>query len=329
MWILLYTILTPTSSQTSTSMKWTGWFPWTIKVWHLVALDMAPMFIAKEQWFFADEWLDVETIFFSNPWDNNAALIWGDLQFHINPFTLPFLWQHQWADMRIVSSAGWSEIIEVVIQWAYEVETIQELKTRVDDNPWKKLKIWTLKWDTLDMIIYRSFLEQGLTYDNFEMVRFNDLLAMVQSFKSNDIDILSHIQPYTTDLKLNYNATSLTNNEAVRGIWTPNTTTVIMESFGKQYPETVQAYLRAQKKWLDFMITNPEIATNLLIQWNYYKVDHDVLLTALRNQRKNIALTPYTPWIQKAINDMVTQGYMAPIDLDVIDTNFLEILWIK
>jgi hypothetical protein len=49
------------------------------------------------------------------------------------------------------------------------------------------------------MICYRAFKQVGLTYDNFEMVWFQDLLAMVQAFETKQIDILSHIKPYTTN----------------------------------------------------------------------------------------------------------------------------------
>lgn len=305
------------------------WYNGKIKVWHLVALDMAPMFIAKEAWFFADEWLDIETVFFSNPWDNNAALVWWDLQFHINPFTLPFLGQNQWSPMRIISSAWWREIIEVVIQWEYWVDTVKDLKSWVEENPWKKLKIWTLKGDTLDMIIYRSLLEEGLSYDDFEMVWFNDLLAMVQSFQSKQIDILSHIKPYTTDLILNYDAKVLTNNDTIWWRATPNTTTVAMEWFLEKYPETVKAYLRAQQKWFQFIVDNPEQAVELLEKGQYYKVDSDVLLFAFKNQPKDVILKPNIDGMMIAIDDMVDQWYIEPVDRSVVNTSFLDALWIK
>src|SRR2546423_7432439 len=61
-----------------------------IKVGHLVALDMAPLFVAKEAHLFEKYGLDVEPIFFANPGDNNAALAGGAIDLSINPFTLPF-----------------------------------------------------------------------------------------------------------------------------------------------------------------------------------------------------------------------------------------------
>jgi len=290
---------------------------------------MAPMFIAKEAGFFKEQWLDVETIFFSNPWDSNAALAWWDLQFIINPFTLPFLAENQWVPMRIISSAWGLEIIEIVMQWEHQVDSIKQLKERVINNPWKKLKIWTLQWDTLDMIIYRALLEEWLTYDDFEIIWFNDLLAMVQSFQTKQIDILSHIKPYTTDLIKNYDANVLTNNDLVRGKWTPNTTTVVMQEFIDLYPETIKAYLKAQQQWVELLINNPEKAVELLTKWNYYRVDKETLLFAIKNQSKEIILQPNVNGMMKAINDMVIQWYIEPVSESVVDNSFLETLSIQ
>lgn len=48
-----------------------------VKAGHLVAIDMAPLFVAKESGCFNKQGLDVETLFFANPGDNNAALAGG------------------------------------------------------------------------------------------------------------------------------------------------------------------------------------------------------------------------------------------------------------
>jgi ABC-type nitrate/sulfonate/bicarbonate transport system substrate-binding protein len=45
-----------------------------VKAGHLVALDMAPLFVGVESGCFEQNGLAVETVFFTNPGDNNAAL---------------------------------------------------------------------------------------------------------------------------------------------------------------------------------------------------------------------------------------------------------------
>ena len=102
-----------TSSDTSTSK---GIFKGTIKAGHLVALDMAPLFVAKEKGYFKDEGMDLQTVFFNAPGDNNAALAGGSIQFSTNPFTLPYFGENSGIPMRIIAGAGGLGIIEVVIQ---------------------------------------------------------------------------------------------------------------------------------------------------------------------------------------------------------------------
>ncbi len=300
-----------------------GMYPGTLKVGHLVALDMAPLFIAKEAGYFEDEGLDVETVFFSNPGDNNAALTGGSIQLSINPFTLAYLGQNSGVPMRILANAGGNGIMQVVIQGEYNVSSLSDLVAYVKSHPEEKLKVGTLRGDTLDMILYKAFKDNGLTYDDFEMIWFDDLLAMVQSFKTGDIAILSHIQPYTTDLQMNYGAKLLTDNAKVWGAGTPNTTLIALEDFGKKYPETIERFLRAENRALELIKSDPEHAANILAGKNYYKTPDGVLLAAFKTQ-KDATLYPNVAGIATAIADMVTQKYIEKTDMNIIDTSYLD-----
>ena len=299
-------------------------FAGTIKVGHLVALDMAPLFIAKEEGFFVEQGLDIETIFFSNPGDNNAALAGGSIQFSVNPFTLPFLGDNAGIPMRIISSAGGLGIIEVVAHKDINIKSMEELTNYVSKKENPKLKVGSLKGDTLDMILYKSFADNNMSYDDFEMVWFNDLLAMVQTFQTGQIDILSHIKPYTTDLVINNDAIVLTNNSEVWGYGTPNCTVAVLQPFLDKYPQTVKKYLKAIEKAFALMIREPKRAAEILTQGNYYKVDKDVLLYALSSQPKEVVLKPNVEGMFIALNDMVSQGYIDSPSKEIIKTEILE-----
>jgi ABC-type nitrate/sulfonate/bicarbonate transport system substrate-binding protein len=300
-----------------------GLYPGTLKVGHLVAIDMAPMFIAKEAGYFDDEGLDVETIFFSNPGDNNAALAGGSTQLMINPFTLAYLGDNSGVPMKIVANAGGNGVMQVVVQGKYNIKNMDELVTYVKAHPNEKLKVGTLRGDTLDMILYKSFKDHGLTYDDFEMIWFDDLLAMVQSFKTNDIAILSHIQPYTNDLQMNYGAKLLTDNAIVWGEGTPNTTLVALDDFAKKYPETMKRFLRAENKAIELIKNNPEKAVQILAGKNYYKTPDNVLLAAFKTQN-NATLRPNVDGMMMAINDMVKQNYIKAPTINIVDTSYLD-----
>ena len=301
-----------------------GSYKGVIKVGHLVALDMAPLFIAKEKGFFTEEGLDVETVFFSNPGDNNAALAGGSIQFSTNPFTLPYFGENGGVPMRIISSAGGIGVIEVVIQGGLGISNVEELVEYIRNNPDKKLKIAVLKGDTLEMIIQKVLNDNDLDYDNVEMVWFNDLLAMVQAFQTNQVDLLSHIKPYTTNMIVNHNAKALVNNDEVWGHGTPNCTVAVLQSFSDSYPTTVKKYLKALKKGFQFIVDSPEEASELLDKGNYYKVDIEVLKYAFKNQPKEVLLAPNKEGMMQAINAMVEMGYIKKPEKDIIIASFLE-----
>lgn len=299
-----------------------GWYQGTIKAGHLVALDMAPLFVAKEAGYFKEEGLDVETVFFANPGDNNTALAGGSIQFSTNPFTLPFFGENSGLPMRIISSAGGLGIIQVIIQGNYDIKGMENLASWVKSNRHKKLKVASLKGDTLDMILYRSFQKAGLSYDDFEMVWFNDLLAMVQAFETKQVDILSHIQPYTTRLQTELGAHLLTDSNETWGEGTPNCTANVMEEFLQKYPKSVEAYLKAIYRGFDLIVSNPEKATELVVKGNYYRVSPDVLLNAFKHQTR-VVLQPNKEGIMQAINDMVKQGYIKEPKTDIFKLDIL------
>jgi ABC-type nitrate/sulfonate/bicarbonate transport system substrate-binding protein len=308
------------SSKDNTSGKFNG----KIRVGHLVALDMAPLFLAKEAGYFKEEGLDVETLFFSNPGDNNTALVGGSIQFSTNPFTLPYFASNSGLKMRIISSAGGLGIMEVIVQGELNISDVAQLVAFIKANKGKKLKIAVLKGDTLEMIIQKMLSDNGLTYDDVEMVWFNDLLAMVDAFKTKQVDILSHIKPYTTEMIVKQGAKSLTTNSEVWGLGTPNCTVNVMEEFATKYPNTCISYLKAIKKGFQLLIDDPTKATDLLVNGNYYKVDKDVLLYAIRNQPKEVLLRPNREGMLMAINAMVKGHYIDQPREDIIISKFID-----
>jgi ABC-type nitrate/sulfonate/bicarbonate transport system substrate-binding protein len=294
-----------------------------IKAGHLVALDMAPLFVAKEAGFFKEEGLDLETVFFANPGDNNAALAGGSIQFSTNPFTLPYFAENSGVPMRIVSSAGGLGIMQVVVQGSYGISNMEDLAKWVKAHPNKKLKVATLKGDTLEMILYREFQRVGLSYDNFEMIWFNDLLAMVQSFETKQTDILSHIQPYTVGFQAHNGAKLLTDNSRAWGEGTPNCTVSVMDDFANKYPKTVEGYLAALHRGFQLIVDDPVRARDLLVKGNYYRVDPEVLLTALKGQKK-VVLRPNVDGMMICIRDMVAAGYIKQPKQNIVRLEFLD-----
>ncbi|EIY5386268.1 TPA: ABC transporter substrate-binding protein [Klebsiella variicola] len=281
-----------------------------IKVGHMVALDMAPLFVAKESGCFTRQGLDVETVFFANPGDNNAALAGGAIDFSINAFTLPFFAANSGVPIRVISAAGGWGIMEVVAQAGLGLHSIADLKTYIQQHPGKRLKIATLQGDTLELILDRQFAKNGIDPKSVQLVYFNDLLGMVEAFRSGQVDILSHIKPYTTDLEVNKGSTVLTNNAQTWSLHAPNTVVSVLDKTLTQRAPVVRKFLSGLICGADIINKHPDQAVSYLDKGHYFRVSPAVLSQAFKSAPAPISFTPDLASIQSVVDDMAKLGYI-------------------
>jgi ABC-type nitrate/sulfonate/bicarbonate transport system substrate-binding protein len=280
-----------------------------VKVGHLVALDMAPLFVGKESGCFEKTGLDVETIFFANPGDNNAALAGGSIDFSINPFTLPFFAANSGVPIRVISGAGGWGIIEVIAQKNTGLKSMADIKTYAASGK-PKLKIATLQGDTLELILTRSFAKAGIDTASVELVYFNDLLAMVEAFRTGQVDILSHIKPYTTEMEVDKGAVLLTTDAETWTKFSPNTVVSVLEKTLKDRPEIVKAYLEGMMCAADIINKDPDKAVSLLTKGSYFRVKPEVLASAFKSAPAPVSFIPDVDSIQSVVDDLTKLGYV-------------------
>lgn len=300
------------------TLIWSAWSPHRqalrkVVCGHLVALDHAPLFVAKEAGYFEEEGLDMELRFFVDIFANNDALAAGEIDFSSNPFTLPYLALQNGIPVRTISSSGGWGVMQVVIQGQYGVGTMRELADHVRTHPKEKIKVGSVKADSLDLILFNAFQSEGLTYDDFEMVWYRDVLEMWGAFKRKDIGILSHIKPYTTDLIVNHGARVLTDNATVWNMKTPNCTISVLEHLLNDEPEVVRGFLRALMKAAALINERPDEAVALLDRSSYphyFQVDNDVIMEAFRSQPSPITFTPNITAVNAVMFEMVGLHYI-------------------
>lgn len=284
--------------------------PTKIKVGHLVALDMAPLFVAKEAGFFEKYGLEVEPVFFANPGDNNAALAGGAIDLSINPFTLPFFAANSKVPIRVVSAAGGWGVMQVVADGKLGIKSWKDMAASIKKQPAKKLRIGTLQGDTLELILTRSFETSGIAIDDVRMVYFNDLLAMVDAFRSGELDVLSHIKPYTTDLVVKKGAVVLADNATVWSANTPNCVLSTLDKTLKSRPQIVEGYHKAVLDAAELINKEPEKAIALLQKGTYYRVSSDVVLKAFKTAPAPISFVPDVAAVQTVVSDLTKLGYI-------------------
>jgi len=280
-----------------------------VKAGHLVALDMAPLFVAKESGCFEKHGLDVESVFFSNPGDNNAALAGGAIDFSTNPFTLPFFAANSGVPIRVIAAAGGWGVIEVIAQQATGLSSIADITAYIASGK-PKLKIATLQGDTLELILTRAFAKAGIDPSTVDFVYFNDLLAMVEAFRSGQVDILSHIKPYTTEMVMTKGAKVLTTDAATWTTYSPNTVVSVLDKTLKERPQVVKGYLEGLVCAAKVINDDPQKAVDLLSKGNYFKVRPEVLLAAFKSAPAPISFVPDVESMQGVIDDLTKLGYI-------------------
>lgn len=280
-----------------------------VKVGHMVALDMAPLFVGKESGCFAKYGLDVDLVFFPNPGDNNAALAGGAIDFSTNAFTLPFFAANSGVPIKVIAAAGGWGVVQVVAQKDTGLHSIADIKAYIASGK-PKLKIATLQGDTLELILTRAFAKEGIDPSQVDFVYFNDLLAMVEAFRSGQVDILSHIKPYTTEMIADKGATVLTTDAQTWTTHTPNTVVSVLQSTLDKRPEVVKSYLEGLECGAEIINDTPEKAVDLLTKGSYFKVSPAVLLQAFKDAPAPISFVPDLDSIQSVVDDLTKLGYI-------------------
>lgn len=282
----------------------------SVKAGHLVAIDMAPLFVAKESGCFEREGLDVETVFFANPGDNNAALAGGAIDFSTNPFTLPFFAANSGVPIKVVAAAGGWGVMEVIAQKETALTSIADIATYVAAGK-PKLKIATLQGDTLELILTDSFAANGVDPASVEFVYFNDLLAMVEAFRAGEVDILSHIKPYTSEMIADKGSVLLTTNAATWGTMSPNTVVSVLDKTLTERPEVVTAYIKGLMCAAQIINDTPEKAVELLSTGNYFRVSSEVLLGGFKSAPAPVSFIPDVDSIQAVVGSLAALGYIG------------------
>ncbi len=296
----------------------------TIKVGHLVAQDMAPLFVAKEAGCFQKYGLNVDTVFFANPGDENAALAGGSIDVSTIPFTLAYLAANNGVPIKVVASAGGWGIQEVVAQKSLGIKSLADLKAYIDSGK-PPPTVAVLQGDTLEMIMRTALAKEDIPVDKVKFVYFNDLLAMVDAFRSGKVDILSHIKPYTTDMEVNQGATLVTTSAQTWSLYTPNTLVAVLNKTLVNRPNVVKGYLEGLVCGGNIMNTDPQKAVQLLSNGHYFRVSPAVLLQAIKTAPAPVSFIPDTASVQQVVNDMSKLGYIKAgtssdqiFDLDMI-----------
>ncbi len=292
-----------------------------LRAGHLVGGCMAPLFLADATGLFSNEGLDVELSFFGNPGDNIASLVAGANDVVHNPFSNTVINKEKGQDLVIVAGSGKSGL-ELVARDGVGVTSLGDLSAKKGTG----LKLGTLRVDTLELTAFHLLKSEGLSYQDFDMVFFNDLLAMGQALINKDVDVCTVVQPYAALVIEEAQGTYIGNNETAWGKNAPDCVITMKRPLVERQPDTVKRYLRAVLKANDQIDRDFQGSFKALSDGKYFKVPEEPLAEGLKRQPPQVRLDDQAiTAMDKGVGDMRALGYVKRTETkDVLSLDLLE-----
>lgn len=293
--------------------------PGLIKAGHLIGICMSPLFYADALGYFKDEGLNVQLVWMPNPGDAITALASGAVQAIHNPFTNSYVAASKGAPVKIVAGSGAGGVV-VIAQKTSGVRSVADLKKKVGTD----FAIGSHRVNTLELTFYRVLANNGMKYDDFKMVWFTDNFALASAFQAGKIEVVTHVEPYSTQLVDQFGGVPLATNIEAWGKDAPDCVVSMREDFIKKYPDTTRRYLRAILKADRAIKADMAKAVEVLDKGKYYKVDADTLRRALPRQLPQVDLSDGAKAMEVAAADMLTLRYLTKLPEGVTDFGLLK-----
>jgi NitT/TauT family transport system substrate-binding protein len=291
----------------------------TVNVGHLVGICMSPLFYAKTVEFFKEEGLDVQMKFMPNPGDALTALNSGVMDIIHNPFTNAFVAAGQGAPVRIIAGSG-SGGLFLLAQKESGIKSMGDLAKAKG----KGLKIGTMRFNTFELTLYRALVKAGVGYSDYNVVWFNDVLAMAAAFEAKQIDLVTHVEPFATRLSDQLGGVSIASNLDAWGPHGPDCVTNTTARYLESKPETIKKYLKAILRADAAIKADVPKAVDVLDSAKLYRVNKAALSAALPRQMPQVDITKGgDKGMEIAVADMVQLGYLKTVP-KIIDTTLLK-----
>jgi len=214
-------------------------------------IGQVPIYIAMEKGFYADEGLDFDINIFSSNGEYLSAFLSGQLD-AISPVSSEaVLLRSQEKDYKIVlvqdNSVGGDGILA------------KDSIASIEDFKGKKIAVDTA--GVSYFFLLQVLKEAGLTKDDFTAVN-TDSAAAAAAFQSGNVDVAVSYAPFlqqaadaVEDGRVIYDSSSMPT--AIIDLYLFDTT------FIEEKPETVQAFVNATLRGLEFLESNPEEALEI------------------------------------------------------------------
>src|SRR5262249_25707481 len=258
----------------------------TVNGGHLVGICMSPLFYAKAREYFKDEGLNVQMKFMPNPGDALTALNSGAMDIIHNPFTNAFIAAGQGAAERIIAGSGGGGLVLVAAKGA-------GIKNMANLGPGQSQggRIRNGRLNTLERSPYPPLVEAGVGYSDYNIVWFNDTLALAAAFESKNLDLATHVEPFATRLIDTLGGVPIASSLDAWGPHGPDCVTNTTARYLDSRPEVIKRYLKAILRADAAIKADLPKAVDVLDAAKFYRVNKETLTAALPRQMPQVDIT--------------------------------------
>jgi NitT/TauT family transport system substrate-binding protein len=282
----------------------------TLKVARCVGYCNLPLFVASET---EDASIEIDLQYIPNPGDHGRALISpnGPIA-SVTPFTNVIV--ARWSGMKVKIIAG-SGMNGLAIVGLPEVKSVADLKGK---------KIGTFRADTLEAMAYSALSEAGIVGD-VSFVYFADALEPLTALRNGEVDAITHVEPFVSQLLKKDKMTLLVRGEDVWKTDHPDCVLVSTDANIKSHREELkQLILLLVKSQQRIENSLEEVAEE--VARPYYNMDADELVLAVRSQFPAVDIRGKVEFVTKQANSLKRLGYIdsTPIEKELFDLSLLS-----
>jgi NitT/TauT family transport system substrate-binding protein len=257
--------------------------------------------------------------FMPNPGDALTALNSGAMDIIHNPFTNSFIAAGQGAPVRIIAGSGAGGLF-LVAQKETGIKSMADLAAAKG----KGLKIGTVRFNTFELTLYRALVKAGVGYSDYNIVWFNDTLALAAAFESKNLDLATHVEPFATRLIDSLGGVPIASSLDAWGPHGPDCVTNTTARYLESRPQVIKRYLKAILRADTAIKADLPKAVDVLDAAKFYRVNKETLTAALPRQMPQVDITKGgEKGMEIAVADMVQLGYLKTPP-QIVDTTLLR-----
>jgi len=246
---------------------------------HGCSLSNLPLFVAEEAGYFTSEGLDVVAPPFAALSSTAKLLASGEADLGSVAFVQPLI--DAYGPNPITAVAG-SGLMGIVILAKPGIDSVKKLRGR---------RVGTFRGDPLEVLLHDKLAEQGMRFDEVEVVYIDTPEQAYEGFARGDLAAVTLAEPHGMHLRA-MGAVELSDGTELWGDPFPDTILVSTNRFLRERPDAVRAAIRAMLR-AERQIRQDPVGVLKHVAKHYPSYPREEIIMGSRQQPPCVDIRPY------------------------------------